>query len=970
MSDLARELIAENERTRSPFLDLGNCDLTDVPNEIGGLSWLESLTLASLWYDWEGAFRQVRTSSNDRRPNQLRGLGSVFALHGLRRLVISGTGLADLSALRTLRRLEALFAVGCPVANLSPIRDLVSLRMLDLSETTIADVEPLRSLTRLEVVDLGRSRVEHLEPLSGLRSLHYLDVSRTAVADLAPLAGLTSLRRLLSAGNRVTSVEALSSLHSLEWLLIGTSDITDVAPLASLRALTTLDLSRTPITDLTPLRDYIRRGLPLRWASHADGPAGGIYVEGCPLISPPAEIASQGNDAVLNYFHEREAGDVDHLWEAKLLILGEGGAGKTSLVRRLYQRDLPMPSEHETTRGIAIHRHEFTLKDGRRFRLNVWDFGGQEIYHATHQFFLTRRSLYVLLDDTRKDHKSVSDEGFRYWLELIDLFSDHSPVLIFQNEKGGRSKAIDLAGIKARFDNVKERYAGNLELPGSVDAFRDAIERYASQLSHIGVELPARWIAVRDDIERRAAQTPYITQQEYFDIYARHLPSDGMKALHLSRYLHDVGVLLHFQDDPLLARTVILQNEWATEAVFRILDDEGVKARLGRFSRTDCERVWQDSKYTDKQPELLALMQRFELCYALPDTEPPTWLAPQFLPPAKPATLAAWTEWRDRDLIVRYRYGFIPRGLISRLMIRLRQFVRHPELAWRTGVSFEHDQNSVLVEIRPSGNEIELRARGPEPKSLLLTVASDLHALNDSFQGLDDRVDRLIACSCAHCAHSASPAFYPERALRRRVEDRRLRVECPESYEGVDVVALLESVSATPLPRPSPETREAPETRRVRVFLASSSELREDRDAFELYFRQRNDLLVERGIYLEIVRWERFLDAVSDNRLQEEYNAAVRSAAVVVCLFFTKAGAATREEFEAAYGQFKATGRPRIFTFFKNAEIRLGSTRREDLVSLWAFQDRLTELGHYHTTYANIHDLQLQFRDQLDRLEL
>ena len=141
-------------------------------------------------------------------------------------------------------------------------------------------------------------------------------------------------------------------------------------------------------------------------------------------------------------------GGVDHLYEAKMLILGEGGAGKTSLLRRLYQPDQPLPTESETTRGISIYRHEFKLKNGRRFRLNVWDFGGQEIYHATHQFFLTHRSLYVLVDDTRKDYKSVSDEGFKYWLELIDVFGGHSPTLIFQNEKGGRSKAIDIAGIK------------------------------------------------------------------------------------------------------------------------------------------------------------------------------------------------------------------------------------------------------------------------------------------------------------------------------------------------------------------------------------------------------------------------------------------------------------------------------------------------------------------------------------------
>ena len=266
-----------------------------------------------------------------------------------------------------------------------------------------------------------------------------------------------------------------------------------------------------------------------------------------------------------------------------MLLIGEGGAGKTSLLRRLYQTEKPLPDENETTKGIDIYRHEFKLDNGRNFRLNVWDFGGQEIYHATHQFFLTKRSLYVLLDDTRKDYKTVHDAGFKYWLEVADLLGDHSPVLIFQNEKGGRSKTIDESGIKAKFNNVKEIYRGNLEQPGAADGLRKAVEFYAQNLPHIGEELPAKWVSIRADIEQQAKDKAFISQQDYFDIYRKHLEFDRDKALHLSRYLHDLGVFLHFQDEPLLSRTVILQNTWATEAVFKMLDDETVKRKSGPF---------------------------------------------------------------------------------------------------------------------------------------------------------------------------------------------------------------------------------------------------------------------------------------------------------------------------------------------------------------------------------------------------
>ena len=54
MSDLALQLIAENKKTRATFLDLGNCGLTEIPAEFGELIWLESVSLASEWYEWDG----------------------------------------------------------------------------------------------------------------------------------------------------------------------------------------------------------------------------------------------------------------------------------------------------------------------------------------------------------------------------------------------------------------------------------------------------------------------------------------------------------------------------------------------------------------------------------------------------------------------------------------------------------------------------------------------------------------------------------------------------------------------------------------------------------------------------------------------------------------------------------------------------------------------------------------------------
>jgi internalin A len=280
---------------------------------------------------------------------------------------------------------------------------------------------------------------------------------------------------------------------------------------------------------------------------------------------------------------------------------------------------------------------------------------------------------------------------------------------------------------------VKELYAGNLEKTDAVDKLRAGIEFYAANLSHIGEEVPARWIAVRADIEQLADKQPYVPVEEYFKIYGRHIEFDEAKALLLSRYLHDLGVFLHFQDDPLLAHTVILQNQWATEAVFRVLDDETVKAKLGRFNSGDSQRLWPDFVYAGMHSELLALMQRFELCYELRASKPTTWLVPQLLPPTKPTALADWGK--PDDLVLRYRYDFLPKGMISRLTVRLHRFVREPEMAWVTGVLFERETTAVLVEVLANGSEIELRGRGPERKALLSVIAAGFGCLERLIPG-------------------------------------------------------------------------------------------------------------------------------------------------------------------------------------------------------------------------------------------
>jgi formylglycine-generating enzyme required for sulfatase activity len=154
----------------------------------------------------------------------------------------------------------------------------------------------------------------------------------------------------------------------------------------------------------------------------------------------------------------------------------------------------------------------------------------------------------------------------------------------------------------------------------------------------------------------------------------------------------------------------------------------------------------------------------------------------------------------------------------------------------------------------------------------------------------------------------------------------------------------------------------------TKIFLASSSELLEERKEFEILVNRKNKLWQPQGAFIELIVWEDFLDAVSRTRLQDEYNKAIHDCDIFVMLFSTKVGRYTAEEFETAFTQFKATGKPHIFTYFKTAAIDLDKVVQEDLMSLWAFQKKLDHLGHFRTPYKTIDELKFEFNQQLDKL--
>ncbi|TVP67596.1 MAG: GTPase, partial [Nodularia sp. (in: Bacteria)] len=498
-----------------------------------------------------------------------------------------------------------------------------------------------------------------------------------------------------------------------------------------------------------------------------------------PIEKPPLEVVKKGLEAIKDYFRQLEAEGTDYLYEAKLLIVGEGGAGKTTLAKKIQNSDYQL-QEEDSTQGIEVIQWQFTTENERDFRVNIWDFGGQEIYHATHQFFLTKRSLYALVADNRKE-----DTNFNYWLNVVELLSDNSPVLIVKNEKQDRNREINEPQLRGRFSNLQKTLATNFATKRGLPELLREIKHHINSLPHIGEPLPKTWVKVREELENDPRN--YINLDEYLQICQENGFTLRKDKLQLSGYLHDLGVCLHFQDDPILKNIVILKPTWGTDAVYKVLDNKEVVNNFGKFTWKELQNIWQEEQYAVKQGDLLKLMMNFNLCYEIPNN-PQNYIAPQLLSEKQPEY--NWDE--SKNIILRYTYDFMPKGIMTQFIVAMHGLIDEQKYFWKSGVILSLDETKAEIIEYYDKREIKIRIAGLHKRDLLTRITHEFDKIHNSYKQL--KFNKLIPCNCSVCINNQTPHFYTFERLRNRIANEKYDVECDISFEKVNVLGLIDDV--------------------------------------------------------------------------------------------------------------------------------------------------------------------------------
>jgi hypothetical protein len=154
----------------------------------------------------------------------------------------------------------------------------------------------------------------------------------------------------------------------------------------------------------------------------------------------------------------------------------------------------------------------------------------------------------------------------------------------------------------------------------------------------------------------------------------------------------------------------------------------------------------------------------------------------------------------------------------------------------------------------------------------------------------------------------------------------------------------------------------------IRIFLASSSELSEDRLQIERLLERKNRILKQHDLEFELIHWESFIDTVSETRLQDEYNKSITNCDLFVLLVFTKIGKYSKEEYQKAYDHFLLEGKPRILIYFKNEEIKIHGISFDEIKSMFDFKETVRNIGHFPKYYDHVEELKNHLYDQLEKI--
>lgn len=590
--------------------------------------------------------------------------------------------------------------------------------------------------------------------------LENLDLSKNPIATLSDsFASFINLKRICLRDMTLRAFPAcLFSMTKLQYIDLSNNLITHIPPrIECLVNLKTLKLRENKLNSLP--------------SSLATLPLQKLALERNPLESIPTEVTSRGLTTLMGYLRQME-GQANTWKRIKLLVLGEEATGKTSLLKSLQVKN-------KTNRKSFLKRinHKPLSTDGLivgqwkpdpAVEFQTWDFAGQQVYFSTHQFFLASRCIYIIT------FNAVNLNAARpaYWVRQIRAVArDRPPIFLVGTHADDPSCDETLrATVKHRMKTLMNFQNNNI-----VDCLfisskeGQGIRELTEQLTQAALEsnmlkqmVPSNYMLLDQLLAKEREKHQWVR----WSMYLKWANQCGIAQENLSlttRFLHDVGSLIYFENSADLRDIVILDPQWLADVFASLITFNHHWIKDGILHTRDLPQVW---KHYPAQlyPKLLMLLTKFGVASRLGTEKTPTrYIIPSLLDESRPDNVNEFWEPLPPDNIVEFGrvYTFNFTFEFSKILVVLLHAQNlHTRAFWRNGIAVVDTKSpgvqQALLTWLPGSSQLKFSIRMNKSEfqrsqkiQLLRQIAEIVDSILEGFYCGSPSITREVLCT--HC---------------------------------------------------------------------------------------------------------------------------------------------------------------------------------------------------------------------------
>jgi hypothetical protein len=662
-----------------------------IPRELGNLNLLEELNIENTL---------IETLPND--------IGKLYNLKKLS--IISNNNLTSLPIeIGKLKNLKELIIKENDVRRLpQEIGDLEDIEELDLSNNIRVNFEDIpQILSKLE-----NSKLWYLN-LSGYTYLNNIPKEITSLNNLKTLD--------VSDCNIATLNLKWEKCVSLQKLYLSNNKISDLEPLKDLKSIEKIDLSGNK--DLTSIPESFLQ-IPSLQSIIID------YLQNQKLMEKINKDKENLLSGVREYYRKKRETLSQIQKQVKVILIGDGNSGKTSLLRRLLLDGFSDNSA--TTHGIRLEEDYFEI-DNDKVKIKYWDMGGQDVYHSPHSFFFSDNTIYLLVLDARKE------EAPEYWMEQIRTYGNSvdtkrkSPVLVVVNKIDAYpSHEIDISRLEEKIELIGGQVfevsafenKGIKEVEKALHGFIEAqlkdntrlINKTGEQYKDLTRDIyNLRYDTIFKDRE-------YLNQNEFNEFLTKNKLQNQKDVL--VKELQELGAILSFPHPKIQNPLYVYKPEWLIDKIYHLFK-VAKNEKAGMIDILDLPKIL-DCKESQEIKFIQSIIEKvFELAFTKTINGESFLFIPDALPYKKEN---ATNTDRDNTILIQVKFPYLNRRIISNCMIEFSKKLSEQKI-WKTGMVLKIREEEISMEALEEERMVSFYIPNSIAKDGLVFIQNSLTAI-------------------------------------------------------------------------------------------------------------------------------------------------------------------------------------------------------------------------------------------------